>query len=239
MRTHWRVIILIGTILSIICARAAGAQDAAVSRYDLRLDTAANGPARATLTLVLDRVEAASAAVVPFPFAEARNVALAQGPEGTLVAVEETNGQARLLLTLPPGTRTPIELRLTCEVHGAISDPGPAARIVRLALLNTERAPIRDLRFVITFPDGLRGHAIRDARPAAGKTEAGPRAVLDAIDGRSGARLQVGALPQGETAALRVELARARPSSAWLLAGLVLGALYLVSFRDLIRPPVR
>lgn len=235
MRTHWRLIILLGTILSVICARAAGADPAAISRYDLRLDTDTTGPARATLDLSLDRIEG-EVAVIPFPFAEVGALRLIEGPAGALVTVAASNGQSRILVTLPPGATAPIRLRLAGEVGKAISPPGPAARTVRLALLNPQPEPIRDLRISITFPEGLRGHAIREARPAPDKAEPGPRAVLDAIDGRSGARLLVDSLPQGETAALRVELARARPSMAWLLAGLLLGVSYLVSFRDLVRP---
>jgi len=238
MRTHWRLIVLLGWILSVIGASAAGADPAAISRYELRLDTRAQGPARASLSLVLDRI-GGEIAVIPFPFADVSDLRLAEGPAGTLVASTVVNGQASLLLTLPGGAASPLALRLECDVQKVLSEATPAGRTARLTLLNTQPEPIRDLRLSITFPEGLRGHAIREARPAPGKAEAGPRAVLDAIDGRSGARLQVDSLPQGETAALRVELARAEPSMAWLLAGLVLGALYLVSFRDLVRPPAK
>jgi len=238
MKTHWRVVILIGTILSVICARATGADPTVISRYELRLDTEARGPARATLSLVLDRIEGETA-LIPFPFAEISDLSLVEGPAVAVAAATGASGQTGILVTLPGGTATPLRLRLTCAVAKAISEPAPAGRTVRMALLNTQPEPIRDLRISITFPEGLRGHAIREARPAPGKAEPGPRAVLDAIDGRSGARLLVDSLPQGETAALRVELARAEPSMAWLLAGLVLGALYLVSFRDLVRPPAR
>lgn len=238
MRTHWRVVILLGTILGILCARAAGADPTTISRYELRLETETRGPARATLDLVLESVDGDSA-VIPFPFAEIKDLSLVEGPAGTLVTSTAVNGQTRILVTLPRGATAPIRLRLACEAQKAFSEPAPAGRTVRLAFLNTQPEPIRGLRIAITFPEGLRGHAIREARPAATKTESGPRAVLDAIDGRSGVRLQVDSLPQGETAALRVELARAEPSLAWLLAGVVLGALYLVSFRDLVRPPVK
>lgn len=238
MRTHWRLILLLGTILSVICARAAGADPAAISRYELRLDINGAGPALATLDLSLDRIEG-EVAVIPFPFSEVGALSLIEGPAGTRVAVGASNGQSRILVTLPGSPTTPIRLRLAGEVRKAISEPGPAARTVRLTLLNPQPEPIRDLRISITFPEGLRGHAIREARPAPDRAEPGPRAVLDAIDGRSGVRLLIDSLPQGETAALRVELARAEPSMAWLFAGLALGALYLVSFRDLVRPPAR
>lgn len=235
MRTHWRLIVLLGTILSVICARAAGADSTAIARYDLRLDTQAGGTARVTLGLVFDRIEGETA-LVPFPFAEIKDLSLVEGPAGASVTAAGANGQARILVSWPGGTAAPLTLRLTGAVQKAIPDPGPTARTVRLSLLNTQPEPIRDLLISITFPEGLRGHAIREARPAPGKAEPGPRAVLDAIDGRSGVRLQVESLPQGETASLRVELARAEPSLAWLLAGLLLGVSYLVSFRDLVRP---
>ncbi len=238
MRGHWRVVILIGTILSVICARALGADPGAISRYDLRVDTETSGTARLTLGLEFDRIEG-DTALVPFPFAEVRDLVLVEGPAGAAIASAGTNGQTRVQVTLPRGAAAPVRIRLTGSVSKALSESGPAGRTVRLTLLNTEPEPIRDLRIAITFPEGLRGHAIREARPAPARTEPGPRAVLDAIDGRSGVRLQVESLPQGETAALRVDLARAEPSLAWLLAGLALGAAYLVSFRDLVRPSAR
>jgi hypothetical protein len=238
MRTHWRLIVLLGTILSVICARAAGAAPTRVSRYDLRLDTQAAGPARATLSLVLDSVEGQMAAI-PLPFPELRNLSLVEGPAGAQVATAAANGQAWIVVTLHANATLPVNLRLTGDVAEVLSKPTPAGRTARVALLNTQPEPIRDLRIAITFPEGLRGHAIREARPPAAKTETAPRAALDSIDGRSGVRLQVDSLPQGETAALRVELARADPSMGWLLAGLVLSALYLVSFRDLVRPPAK
>lgn len=236
MKTHGRVVVLMGAILSVICARAAGAGPTGISRYELRLDPEAEGPARATLSLAFDRLEGETA-VIPFPFAEINDLRLGDAPPDTRVSTTSTKGPARILVIFPANPTTPFNLRLTCDVQNVLSEPTPAGRTVRVALLNTEPEPIRDLSISITFPEGLRGHAIREARPAPGQAEGGPRAVLDAIDGRSGARLHVDSLSQGETAALRIELARAEPSMAWLLAGLVLGALYLVSFRDLVRPP--
>jgi hypothetical protein len=84
----------------------------------------------------------------------------------------------------------------------------------------------------------MRAHAIREALPKLGKKEATPRVRLATIDSRNGARLQVARLLQGESASMQLELVPQKKSLGWLMAGLVLSILYLVSFRDLVAKKV-
>ncbi len=233
MRTHWRWIILIGTILSILSARVAGAAEPSMSKYELRLDTRADGSG--TVVLAVEAEAAGEATLtLPFPFKDCESLSLVEGPAGAVLKAENVNTQARIVVSLPSASPGTLTLRLRCDLKQALSEPTPAGRFVRVSLLNTEPGSIGEVSVQVTFPDGLRGHAIREARPVAGKSEASPRAVLDEIDGRAGVRLETLVLTQGDTAALRVDLTSARPSPGFLVAGLLLGILYLISFRDLV-----
>jgi hypothetical protein len=211
------------------------AAEGGIAGYELRLDAKTDGTGHVSLSLTVDPIET-SVLVVPFPFAGIDNLRLVGAPQGTSLAAAPVNGQGRLTLDLPPGVAAPLVLHVEGDINDAVSEPAPAGRTVRVALMNSQPATIRNLRIEVTFPDGLRGHAIREALPKASKTESGPRALLSAVEGRSGARLQAESLQQGETAALRVELAPAAHSPGWLIVGLLLCGFYLASFRDLVAP---
>jgi len=208
------------------------AEPTGITRYDLRVDARSDGPGNVSLEVVLDPIDGASA-VIPFPFAEVRNVTISGVPGADLSTVP-ANGQTNLILNLPIGAAAPLTLRFTAELPQVLSGTPPEAHGVRVALLNSQPATIRDLRLVVVFPEGLRGHAIQEALPRPGKAEVEPRASFMAIDGRGGVRLQAGAIAQGETALLRVELADLSPSPGWLVIGILLCVFYLVSFRDLV-----
>lgn len=104
--------------------------------------------------------------------------------------------------------------------------------------LHKEPASTPNLDLAVTFPDGMRALAIREALPKLRKGEVAPRARLESIDGRPGARLRVQNVQQGETVSLQVDLVRTAAPWGWLIAGVVLSSLYLYSFRDLVRKPL-
>lgn len=207
-----------------------------VLAQEVRVDGQRDGSALVTVTL---RLAAGAAATqrAPLPWAELGDARLTEAPAGSTFAITGSRERPILSVTLPEPTTAPVALRLVGRVADAVTDAGSAGRSMRVALMNLDAAPLRDLSLVLVFPDGSRAHAIREALPKPGRSEAGPRALLEAIDGRAGARLQVKALAQGETAALKVELGAASRSPAWLIVGLALAALYLRSFRDLVHPP--
>lgn len=209
---------------------------AGVSAYELRVEARADGSADVTLTLRLDS-NGATTARIPVPFAGVTALRLAEASPGTTVAQETTGERATLQITAPVRAAGPVTVRLLGHVAGAVTDSGAAGRSMRIALMNAEPASIKDLRLALIFPDEWRAQAIREALPKPAKAEAGPRAILEAIDGRPGARLLVSVLPQGETAVLRVDLTPAGRSPGWLIAGVALALLYLRSFRDLVGSP--
>lgn len=218
-------------VLTVAVARVT-AEPTGITRYDLRVDARSQGSGQASLEIVLDPIDGA-VAVIPFPFADVLNPTLS-GVPGAGLSTVPANGQTNFIVSLPAGTAAPLTLRFNAELAEVLSGTPPTSRGVRVALLNSQPATIRDLRFVVVFPEGLRGHAIQEALPRPGKAEIEPRASFVAIDGRGGVRLQAGAIAQGETVLLRVELADASPSPGWLLIGILLAVFYLVSFRDLV-----
>ena len=109
--------------------------------------------------------------------------------------------------------------------------------VFRFAWLNKDADEVPRYDLSVRFPDGWRAQAIREAQPKARKSDTGPRARLEAVDGGRGARLSVGSLQQGETVSLQVDLSHASPPWGWLVAGLLLSAGYVFSFRDLVRRP--
>lgn len=208
----------------------------AVTAYELRLDLKADGSADVALALRLD-VGADAVARVPFPWPELASARLAQAPASTSFALTSSGERSTLTLRLPDGTRGSTDIRLEGRVTDLLAGGTSGARSLRVALMNLEPEPLHNLSLLVTFPESLRAHAIREALPKAGKADTAPRAALQAVDGRPGVRLHANALPQGDTTALRVDLTPAGRSPGWLIVGLALSLLYLRSFRDLVSPP--
>lgn len=226
------VVALAATLGLIAPARLGAAVPTGVARYELRVDTRSDGSGKASLEVALDPIDG-SVVVIPFPFAEVLSPEIT-GVPGIALSTVPANGQTNLIVSLPPGTAAPLTVRVMAEVPRVLTGTPPASRGARIALLNSQPGPINDIRLVVVFPEGLRGHAIQEALPRPARTEVEPRAAFTAVDGRGGVRLQAGKIAQGEIASLRVELADATPSPGWLLIGVLLGVFYLVSFRDLI-----
>ena len=204
-----------------------------IRSYDARLDLGGEGGSRCGAAIHVSDAKA-GAFDLPLGFAHVSDLRLASGPTGTILAAVENDGQAVLHAELPAGVATELDLTLEFVVKGALPGAvGDARRVFRHSLLNTQPVRLGRYRFEVIFPDGLRAHAIREVLPRLRKGEAGPRAQLTAIDGRPGARLEVGGLAQGETATLQIELTRRSQSPVWWIAGLILSLLYLSRFRDL------
>lgn len=139
---------------------------------------------------------------------------------------------------------TPAFSAVPAQVDAAGHTPEPAAPVRRAAatvahgaltyaVTHTDAAAA-DYEVTGVIPDGMRAVAIREALPKPRAGEAGPRARLTEIEGRPGVRLQVGHVVFGETVSLKVELGPARMPWGWPVAGVLLSALYLRAFRDLV-----
>ena len=110
------------------------------------------------------------------------------------------------------------------------------SRTLRYAFVNTQAAPVRDFDALVVLPAGYRVQSIREQLPKPKRTEAEPRVRLGASEGRQNALLQLTNLGQGDSVSMRLEVVPGGRSPLWLLAGVVLSALYLFRFRDLVAP---
>ncbi len=223
----------------------AAAADHTISAYEVTLAIAEDGSAKATAVVTVDGATPGVLAI-PLGFPGIGAVEVTDGPAGTVAAARAVNGQSELVLTLPDGAPASCRVAITFPVGRAFqkTEPGPGERrtlpegvlLFRHAIVNAEPSAIGRYRFSVSFPASLRAHAVREALPRLRKTEAGPRARLGAVDGRGGAWLEVTKLSQGDSASLQIELVPGGRSPAWVIAGLVLCVLYLVYFRDLVKP---
>lgn len=232
----------LAALLLVLPAVQAGAVE--IRSYEVQLRTDAEGSGRATAVVQIEGAEA-GLVVVPTGFPAATGLRLTHGPAGTTLVAQPHNGQILVHIALPEGTPARTSLGFELDLTGVFQRPAPkpgeseasrpnGRRIFRHALLNTEPATIGSYRFEMLLPDGMRAHAIREALPRLRQGEAGPRAQLDGIDGQPGVWLEVDRLVQGETAVVQVELVPRSRSLVWLLIGVAVSLLYLVTFRDLV-----
>ncbi len=226
---------------------AAPMSAAEISSYALRLELAADGAGTASGVVHL-AAAGPGGFDLPLGFGAPRALRLTAGPAGTTLAAVPQNGQSILHLVLPADTPPEFELRFELTVSDLLETPAARTgepqgaspgdrRVFRHSLLSSQPTGVGGYRFEVVFPEGMRAHAIREALPKPRKGEAGPRALLQAIDGREGARLEVAGLAQGETASLQIELVRRSRSPAWWVVGIALSVLYLVKFKDLVARP--
>lgn len=229
-----------------VCAWTAGSLYAAdVTSYTVRLDGRAGDLVPVTLTVTYADATG-TALVVPTGFATLHDVRCVSCPVGTMVATKPSGAATAVMLGLPPAAAATGELTVafTTPSPFVATTPAPGeratlpagTRILRHAFVNTEPVSIGSYRFEAIFETGYRAHAIREALPKLRKNEAGPRARLASVAGEPGVFLQVGRLRQGESTSLNVELVPQGHSWAWMIAGLLLSVLYLVFFRDLVKP---
>lgn len=232
-------------LLALFCAPSvpADAGTPTITAYAVTLSASAEGRGVATARLTIEGAIPGTMSV-PFGFPGVTTVRLDGAPSGVAAEAHPVNGQSTVTLALPDGVPPSFGLTLTAEVPEPFqrTEPAPGERrtlpegtlVFRHALVNADRASIGRYRLEVIFPDGYRAHAVREALPKLKKNEAGPRARLADIGDRSGAWLEAAALNQGDSASLQIELVPAGRSPIWLVAGLLLSGLYLVSFRDLV-----
>lgn len=220
---------------------AVSASAAEISSYDVRLTVSDGGTATGTAKVSIAKAEA-GVITIPLGF-DARNVRLVSAPQGTALGVEPFDRQTRLRIALASAAAV-VPIEISFDVARALYVPEPAAGqqrvlpegacMLRHAFIATEPVAIRRYRCEVLFPESLRAHAIREALPPAGIKEVEPRVLLDSIDGLPGARLQTGALYQGDTASMQIELVPRSHSPLWIACGVLLSIAYLISFRSLV-----
>ena len=209
-----------------------------VKEYTVRLRIQADGSATGTAALRLTGCVPGTVDV-PFALSEAKNLKVSKGPEGVdAKSMQHGGGQPHLHILLPGGIQDKASLELAFDLPQAFSytesGKGSGAvktRFVKHAFVNTQEAEVGEYRFEALLPAGTMVQAIREQLPKLGKSESEPRVRLGKIDGCQSATLQYKKVKQGDDCSMSIEIVNSRKSLVWLIAGLVLGSLYLVYFR--------
>jgi hypothetical protein len=221
------------------------ARSAEVTRYATRVTVDPDGAGHAESTLVLAGGPSETL-VIPLSHGSWANLRLVEATAGLLLEPSPDKA-ATIRVTLPPAASAPSRLVFAFDVPGVFAKPEVQAavarptmpgesRMLRYAFVNSQVTLIRDFRVLVTLPEGARFQAIREQLPKQTKSEVEPRVRLGGENGRQNALLSLANLGQGDDTSMQLEVVPGRRSLLWLVAGLVLSALYLVHFRDLVFP---
>jgi len=182
--------------------------------------------------------------LLPLGFHAPEGLRLEESPAGVRLEMGPRDGMTSLHFLFPERMPPQATLRFSFTVKEVFQvlqhAPGEksllpkGSRLFRHAFVNTQEAPIGIYRLEFLFPEGLMAQAIREQLPKPKKSEVLPRVLLSKSAGLQAAVLQFSDLRQGDDTSMTLELVPHRRSLGWLLAGLLLGGLYLFKFRDLI-----
>ena len=204
-----------------------------------------DGTGRAASTLVIAG-DSSETVVIPLSHGAWTNFRLAEATEG--LRLEPPKAKATTIqVTLPPAASAASRLSFTFdvpEVFAKVQDPAAGtkltipreSRTLRYAFVNSQVTLIKDFSVQVTLPEGTRFQVIREQLPKQTKSEAEPRLRLGGEGGRQNALLRLANLQQGDDTSMQLEVVPNRRSPLWLVVGLVLSALYLFKFRDLVFP---
>lgn len=214
-----------------------------VPSYTVRLQAAPDGSGQAVATIALAGCTPGSFNL-PLGFIAVQDLRVEEPSVGIRVEPTERNGMTQLKVILPPEIPAKASLRLSFRLKqvfqvvklkpGEKSTLPASSRTFKHAFVNTQEFLIGAYRVEFLFPDGLMAQAIREQLPKPAKSEVGPRVLLSKLDGHQAAILQFNKLQQGDDTSMLIELVPNRRSLGWLLAGLLLGGVYLFKFKDIV-----
>jgi hypothetical protein len=214
-----------------------------IPTYTVHLQAAPDGSGQAVATIALAGCTPGSFNL-PLGFTAVQDLRVDEPAAGIRVEPTEHNGITQLKVTLPSDIPAKVTMRLSFRLKQVFQivklkegekSPLPASsRTFKHAFVNTQEYLIGAYRVEFLFPDGLMAQAIREQLPKPAKNEVGPRVLLSKLDGHQAAILQFNKLQQGDDTSMIVELVPTRRSLGWLLAGLLLGGVYLFKFKDLV-----
>ncbi len=232
--------------LALLAFLPGAASAAELGRYATRLDVNGDGSGR-SVTTVLAAGAPSETFEVPLVHGGWANFRVTEAPDGLQVAPPKPKAET-VRVTLPAAVANgavPVRFAFAFDVPAALAkaeDPSNGGRLTmpkesrtfRYSFVNTQAAPITDFSVLVTLPEGSRFQAIREQLPKPKKSEVEPRVRLGGEGGRQTAHLQMAKLEQGDDTSMQLEVVPSRRSLLWLAAGVVLSALYLVRFRDLV-----
>lgn len=230
-------------LLALILLASVLAMATDVQSYTIRLQAGTDETGKALGTLALAN-STPGTLVLPLGFSAVEDLRLEEPAAGVRLESSPRNTMTQLKFTLPADipakTSLKFSFRLKQVFQSSTLKPGEkstfpiSSRTFKHAFVNTQENLIGSYRMEFLFPDGFMAQAIREQLPKPAKSEVGPRVSLSKVEGLQAAILQFNNLQQGDDTSMIVELAPTRRSIGWLIAGLLLGGLYLVKFKDIV-----
>ena len=245
--TLFLVVLLGGT------AHAAGLEDARPDTLVYLADVLAvdaDGDATVSVTTVLGRVSSMDL-LLPCRYEGGRGHQIVRGPaqfgpgpQGDVQPVIDVLGQPHWNLRLVPGAAAGDTVELEAVAPGWYDPQGSrrqfGAHAFARSWVNTSRFVVGEFRLGLVLPPGMLVDAVGATTPAynANRSPQPPYSV-----GRDGDRgtceIRAESVVPTDRVALAMEARPARRGPVPLIAGLVLAALYLAFFRDVLKPSPR
>ncbi len=215
-----------------------------------RITVGPDGDAVVEVTAVLGRGVAGDL-LLPFDFEDGRDLAVLSGPArfprddgGAASPLREVLGRTYLNLETSPSASAGDSVVVRAAVGGWF-DRGGARRdygeySLAIGYVNTSRFVFRDFSLELVLPEGLLVHSVTDVAPPHDpkKNPEPPYAIgREADHGWAGLRLADFSPAETCRLALRVRPTRRGPIP--LVVGLAAALLYLVFFRDVLKPEPR
>ncbi len=244
------------------CAGSAAAADAkapamaakapagpAVKLIEQQLKLAADGSAMLAAHV---QISAAAAGKIDLPssaWGEVQDFTVVEAPADAKLDLAAKGPNPHLSVTLPAAAES-VSLRYSANIPApkppatdakggdAAKAAEPATRFKAFAhrFMNGTNLPVERYRLEVMFPQGYVVHNVPEALPKAKGRETVSRVRLIEKDGLQGAALEIAGLKLGDVTSMRIEYEPAQKSLAVFWFGLLLSVLYLVFFRDVLRP---
>ena len=112
----------------------------------------------------------------------------------------------------------------------------PNYKFISHRFMNGTTLPVERYRLEVWLPKDVVVHTVPEALPKAGAKDTKSRVQLVGKDGLQGAVLEIANLRFGATTSMRLETEAATRSLTLLWIGLLLSVLYLIYFRDILKP---
>ncbi len=208
-----------------------------IALYEEEVSLDRSGDAIVTTRIQLTG-EAPASLLLPFSYEVAEDLSVRPRQRVTVAAVEIAGTKA-LELRCPQGSLRSLTVRYTLPRRYDWSAPPEAFgnRRVGHELVQTQHLKIDRYQLRMILPQGFRvNEVLRTTPPFNPKKASELPFELGEKDGRATVELAVSGLALGDRVGLELEAKSARRSASVWIAGLLVSLLYLIFFRDVLRP---
>ncbi len=215
--------------------------------YEEKVIVGSDGSASVEITVVVGRGGLGDL-LLPFDFDDGSGFSIPSGPasfrrtaDGESPPTIMVLGRRMLNLEQLPTAVPGDTIRVAAEVPGWFSQDDSREPYGEFSLerrfVNSSAFVLRDLRLSVVLPPGMLVHSIEDVQPAYNpKKSPTPPFSISRMGDRGAAMLRVDHLPPTSAIRLQLNIRPVRRGPIPLVIGIVFAVLYLVFFRDVLKP---